>query len=213
MNENNFFWLLAALFVFLLGVPLADDLMILSSPVVKSLIFSCFLIIGVWSLKGFGRFFSVGVALVIAGIILNVLAVNLPSAMFLYGSLAALFGFLLITIFCTFKQVVLGTDIECKPACRIRVYLPPSGRHLGGCLQLPWNDLPRIISGILTAGRWGMGQRVALFQLCDYDNIGIRGHFTGFCNSQSACIHTDCLWPILHCHSRRGSRGRVYIAS
>jgi len=112
VNENNFFWLLAALFVFLLGVPLADDLMILSSPVVKSLIFSCFLIIGVWSLKGFGRFFSVGVALVIAGIILNVLAVNLPSAMFLYGSLAALFGFLLITIFCTFKQVVLGTDIS-----------------------------------------------------------------------------------------------------
>lgn len=112
MDKGNFSWLLAALLVFLLGVPLADDLVTLSGPVVKLFVFSCFLAIGVWSLKGFGRFFSVGIALVIAGIILNVLAVYLPSAVFLYGSLATLFGFLLIAVFCTFKQVVLGTDIS-----------------------------------------------------------------------------------------------------
>jgi voltage-gated potassium channel len=112
MDTGNSSWLLAALLVFLLGVPLADDVMMASGPVVKSFVYSCFLFIGVWSLKKSARFFSVGIALVIAGIILNVLGVNFPSAVFVYGSLGALFGFLLICIFCTIKQVVLGTDIS-----------------------------------------------------------------------------------------------------
>jgi len=112
VDKGNFSWLLAALLVFLLGVPLADDLMMLSGPVVKSLVFSCLLVIGVWSLQGSGRFFSVGITLVIAGITLNVLAAIFPSTVFLYGSLAALFGFLLISIFWTFNQVVLSTEIS-----------------------------------------------------------------------------------------------------
>ena len=73
MEKGNFFWLLAALLVFLLGVPLADDLMMLSGPAVKLFVFSCFLVIGVRSLKGFGRFFSAGIALVLPGIISGVL--------------------------------------------------------------------------------------------------------------------------------------------
>ena len=112
MDKNNFFWLLLALFVFLIGVPLADDLTMLPGPVVKSFVSSCLLVIGIWSLKSSARFFSVGIALVIAGIILNVLVASFPSAVFLYGSLAALFSFLLISIFCTFKQVVFDTEIS-----------------------------------------------------------------------------------------------------
>ena len=112
MDKNNFFWLLLALLVFLIGVPLADDLMMLSGPVVKSFVFSCLLVIGIWSLKSSARFFYVGIALVIAGIILNVLVASFPSTVFLYGSLAALFSFLLISIFCAIKQVVVGTDIS-----------------------------------------------------------------------------------------------------
>ena len=112
VDKNNFFWLLVALLIFLLGVPIADDHSTLSGPVVRSLVFSCLLVIGAWSLKGFGRFYFAGIALAIAGIILNVLAVSLPSAVSLYGSLAALFGFLLIAVFCTFKKVVVGTDVS-----------------------------------------------------------------------------------------------------
>ena len=153
VDKNNFFWLLAALLVFLLGVPLADDLMMLSGPAVKLFVFSCFLVIGVWSLKGFGRFYFAGIALVIAGIVLNVLVVSLPSAVSLYGSLAALFGFLLIAVFCTFKQVVVGTDVSTNRLVgSVCIYL-----LLGGCLQHYRNDLPGIISGVLTAGRSGMG--------------------------------------------------------
>ncbi len=112
MNKNNFSWLLLALLVFLIGVPVADDLTILSRPTVRALMFSCLLIIGVWSLKGSGRFFSVGMTFVLIGITLNVLSVNLPSQVFVYGSFAALFGFLLIAISCTLKQVVVGTEIS-----------------------------------------------------------------------------------------------------
>jgi hypothetical protein len=112
VDKNNFFWLLLALLIFLIGVPLADDHTVLSGPAVKLFVFSCFLVIGVWSLKRFGKFFSVGIALVLAGITLNVLAFSSPSATFHYGSLAALFAFLLIVVFCTFTQVVFGTEIS-----------------------------------------------------------------------------------------------------
>ena len=57
MDKNNFYWLLLALLIFLFGVPVADDLTILFRPAVRALMFSCLLIIGVWSLKGAGRFF------------------------------------------------------------------------------------------------------------------------------------------------------------
>ena len=112
MKENNFFWLLAALLIFLFGLPLADDLRTLSGPIAKSFVFSCFLVIGVRSLTNSGRLFPVGIALVIAGIALNVLAAVLPSTVFLYGSLAALFGFLLISVFWSFNQVVLSMEVS-----------------------------------------------------------------------------------------------------
>ena len=112
MDRNNFSWLLVALLVFLIGVPLADDLTILSGPVGKSFVFSCFLVIGIWSLRSFARFFPLGIALVIVGIVLNVLSATSQSTVFLFGSLAALLSFLLVAIFCTFKQVVFDTDIS-----------------------------------------------------------------------------------------------------
>ncbi len=112
MNKNNFSWLLLALFVFLVIVPVADDLAIVSRPVIRALAFSCLVLIGIWSLRGSGRWFSVGIAFVIAGIVFNVLAVNLASPVYLYASLAALFGFLLLAISFTLKQVAMETDIS-----------------------------------------------------------------------------------------------------
>jgi hypothetical protein len=51
-------------------------------------------------------------AFMIAGILFNVLALNLSSPVFLYASFAALFGFLLTAISFTLKQVAVGTDIS-----------------------------------------------------------------------------------------------------
>lgn len=112
MIKNNFSWLLLALFVFLIIVPAADDLGILSKPIVRALAFSCLVFIGIWSLRGSGRPFAVGIAFVITGIVFNVLAVNLASPVYLYASFAALFGFLLVAISFTLKQVAMETDIS-----------------------------------------------------------------------------------------------------
>ncbi len=112
MHRHNFSWLLLALFVFLVIVPAADDLEIVSRPWVRALAFSCLVVIGIWSLRGSGRPFAVGIAFVITGIVFNVLAVNLASPVYLYASFLALFGFLLIAISFTLKQVAMETDIS-----------------------------------------------------------------------------------------------------
>ena len=112
MDKNNFSWLLLALVIFLIIVPVANDLAVASQPIVRALAFSCLVLIGIWSLRGSGRPFSVGIAFVIAGLLFNILALNLSSPVYLYASFAAIFGFLLITISFTLKQVAIGTDVS-----------------------------------------------------------------------------------------------------
>lgn len=111
MSRINFFYLLIALLILLIAIPLADDLNFVSAPIVRAFVFSCLLVVGVWSLKGGGRFFSVGMTFVIAGVILNVLAVQVSSPFFQYGSLLSLLAFMLVAITFTLKQVAVGTDI------------------------------------------------------------------------------------------------------
>ncbi len=111
MSRINFFYLFIALLILLIAIPLADDLNFVSAPIVRAFVFSCLLVVGVWSLKGGGRFFSVGMTFVIAGVILNVLAVQVSSPFFQYGSLLSLLAFMLVAITFTLKQVAVGTDI------------------------------------------------------------------------------------------------------
>ena len=96
----------------LVAIPIADDLRVFSAPLVRGLVFSGLLVVGIWSLKGGGRFFTVGMTFVIAGVILNVLAVNMQSAFLQYSSILALIGFLTVAITFTLKQVAVGTDIN-----------------------------------------------------------------------------------------------------
>ena len=84
----------------------------LSKPLVRALAFSCLVIIGVWSLRGGGRAYTLGMFFVIAGIVMNSLAVNLESPIFLYASFAALFGFLLVAVSYTLGQIARETDIN-----------------------------------------------------------------------------------------------------
>jgi len=112
VERTNFYYLLVALLVFLVAIPLADDFGIGGAPFVRILVFSGLLIIGVWSLKGGGRYFSLGMAFVVAGVILNVLAVQMQSSFFQHTSLLLMIGFLLVAISFTLKQVALGTEIS-----------------------------------------------------------------------------------------------------
>jgi hypothetical protein len=112
VENTNFSYLLLALLIFLFGVPLADDLSLLSGPLVRLLLFSCLLIIGVASLKGSGRLYFVAIAFVVAGIIFNTVAVRIVVPELLYGAYVSLLAFLLIAVWWALKQVAIGTEIS-----------------------------------------------------------------------------------------------------
>ena len=112
LGRTNFFYLLAALLVLLVVIPLADDLDLVSAPLIRGLVFSGLLIIGVWSLRGGGRYFTVGMAFVIAGVVLNVLGIYIPGQALQHASILALIGFMLVAIAYTMKQVAVGSEIN-----------------------------------------------------------------------------------------------------
>ena len=112
MQQTNFFYLLIALLFVLIAKPLADQLDVTNVPAVRALIFSGLLVIGIWSLRGGGRLFALGMAFVVTGVILNVLAASISSATLLHSSTIALVAFLLVAIIHTLKQVAIGTGIN-----------------------------------------------------------------------------------------------------
>jgi hypothetical protein len=112
LGQTNFSYLLVALLILLVAIPLADDFELVSAPLVRGLVFSLLLMVGIWSLKGGGRFFTVGMTFAIAGVILNVLAIRSHAPVIQYGSLLLLIGFLLVAISFTMKKIAIGTDIN-----------------------------------------------------------------------------------------------------
>jgi len=112
LGRTNFFYLLIALLVLLVVIPLADDLDLVSTPLVRGLVFSCLLVIGVWSLRGGGRHFTVGIAFVIVGVVLNVLAVSMPAQFLQQASILALIGFMVVAITFTMKQIAFSNEIN-----------------------------------------------------------------------------------------------------
>lgn len=112
LGRTNFFYLLIALLVLLVVIPLADDQDLVSAPLIRGLVFSCLLVIGVWSLRGGGRYFTVGIAFVIVGVVLNVLAIYISVQGLQHASILALIGFMLVAIAYTMKQVAIGSEIN-----------------------------------------------------------------------------------------------------
>lgn len=112
MQQTNFSYLLIALLILLVTIPLADDLSLASAPLVRGLVFSVLLVVGIWSLKGGGRFFAVGMAFVVVGVALNVTAINLPSPYLQFGSILSLIAFLLVAITYAMKQVAISNEIS-----------------------------------------------------------------------------------------------------
>jgi hypothetical protein len=112
MERTNFFYLLSALLFLMLAIPLAHDIGVLSVPVVRAIVFSVLLLVGVWSLKGSHQYFFIGMAFVVVGIVLNILAINLEPMAFGLGSMLCMIGFLIVAIAFTLKQVVFGTEMD-----------------------------------------------------------------------------------------------------
>lgn len=112
MGNTNFFYLLGALLVLLLGTPLAHDFGLGSEPVVRGALISVLLLVGVWSLRGGRRFFITGMSFAVAGVAFNVMAVEMESMAFRLCSVLALLGFLIVAISFTLRQVIFGTELN-----------------------------------------------------------------------------------------------------
>jgi len=110
--NTNFSYLLIALLILIIGVPIAYDLELISLPLSKVLGISSLLAIGVGSLRGAGRLFHVAIFLVVAGIILSILSVALDNDALHIISQLTLFVFLLLTTFNTLRKVAVGNDIS-----------------------------------------------------------------------------------------------------
>lgn len=110
--DNNFKYLLIALLVFLLGVPLAFDLQLLPGGIIRAAGFSALLAIGIWSLRNSGRLFRVAVVIVIASLALNTVAAILGDSLSYLGSLLLLLAFLLLAAFASMRQIVLDNSVS-----------------------------------------------------------------------------------------------------
>jgi hypothetical protein len=110
--KNDFSYLLVALLVFLIGVPIAIDLHLLSPEIIRAIGFSALLAIGLWSLRSSGRTFSAAAAFVVAGIILSVLFAYNDQLAFRIGSTLAMLAFLLLATSEAMQQIAKGNNIS-----------------------------------------------------------------------------------------------------
>lgn len=110
--KNNFSYLLAALLIFLIGVPVTIDLHLFSAGIIRAIGFSALLAIGLWSQRSSGRSFSAAVAFVIVGIVLNMLFAYNSQVVFLYGSTLAMLAFLFLATGKAMRQIAIGNNLS-----------------------------------------------------------------------------------------------------
>jgi hypothetical protein len=111
-GRTDFFYLLSALLLLLVAVPLAQDFNFLDPDIVRAFFFSVLMIVGARSLNGGGRYFTIGMVLAAFGILLNIVAVGKSATLLQAASLLSLFTFLLVSVSYTLKQVVFGTELN-----------------------------------------------------------------------------------------------------
>lgn len=110
--KNDFWYLLVALLIFLIGVPIAIDLHMLPPEIIRAVGFSSLLAIGLWSLRSSGRAFSGAIAFVVAGIVLSVFFAYSNQIMFRLGSTLAMLAFLLLATGDAMRQIAKGNNIS-----------------------------------------------------------------------------------------------------
>ncbi len=110
--KNDFSYMLVALLVFLVGVPVAIDLHLLPIPIIRLLGFSSLLLIGLWSLRKSGYVFKAAVALVVIGMGLNFLSAYDHQIAYFFGSTLAMLIFLATAMAVAMKQIALDSKVS-----------------------------------------------------------------------------------------------------
>lgn len=105
-RENNFAYLLVALIIFLLIMPVIDDFNLSHKAIARSVSFSMILLIGIWSLRHSPKAFRTGIGFVVTGIGFNLVALANDMEIFEYLAQAMVFLFLFMAALTALKQVM-----------------------------------------------------------------------------------------------------------
>lgn len=112
LRDHRYLMLLLALLILLIGIPLADQFASGGRPLARTALFSAMLLIGALSLPSGSNTFRIGMAFAVAGIVLNIAAHNIPGVSLFGYSLVCTFGFLLVTVVSTLRDVTFDQRIS-----------------------------------------------------------------------------------------------------
>ncbi len=112
LKENRYSLLLLALLVLLVGVPLADQFLSGDRPLARTVLFSVMLLIGALSLPAGSNTMRIGMALAVISIVLNIAAHNAPGSSLFGLFMASTFGFLLVAVVSTLRDVAFSTRVS-----------------------------------------------------------------------------------------------------
>lgn len=110
--KNNFYYMLAALLIFLVVIPITGEVAVLSQSTERSLAYSCLLVIGVWSLRGSGAIFKVALLLMSTGVALSILDASPLEGNYVRGSMTSMLLFLILAIWASLKQVLFSREVN-----------------------------------------------------------------------------------------------------
>ena len=160
-TTSNFFYMLVALLIFLVVLPIASDLELISERIDRVIGYSCLFLVGIWSLQGSGTWFRIGLSLVAAGMLFNVLAYISDSLAYVFASIATLSLFLLLSILNALKQVLFSNEI--------------SANRLVGviCVYLLLGSLWAMLYATVEIAMPGSFRGIADVSSADYDNIWV----------------------------------------
>ena len=102
---SNFGYMLIALMVFLVMVPAAIDLKLLSTGATRALGITALLAIGIWSLKESGNIFRVAMTLAVIGVCLNLIDVARPNVFIYISANVFTLAFLILAMVESFHQI------------------------------------------------------------------------------------------------------------
>lgn len=124
MKGGNYSWLVLAILLLLVGIPVAEEFDAISRPLSRAIAFSGLLGIGVLSLKGKGLLHYSLLVVVTLGILLNVAVASTTHVFVIFSSFAAIMTFLLMAIAVTFRNVATDREVSANRIVgAIAVYL------------------------------------------------------------------------------------------
>jgi hypothetical protein len=111
-RENNFAYLLIALIIFLVLLPILDDFDLAQGKFGRLIAFSTILVIGVWSLRGSELVFRIGMALAVFGMLFNLLSYKSDATAYEHISVTLISVFLILAMFSTLRQVLFQNTVD-----------------------------------------------------------------------------------------------------